>query len=316
MTSMKKIFALVSALFIAIFATGITAFADCGPKDSTTVYINGIEDNREYYIALLSKWGANYSDEYISKQSPEWQVFYEFSLNDEYNLFDNYGLNSIDKLTGSGSNRWGYHPPESFKIILYFPDDGSFVVSEKLEKYAFDSYFTAEVAGGSMEVTRNGGMKGLSVEAGGLLVRIAVTVLIEVGIGMLFGYRARREIKLILIMNIITQIILNVLIAAGDISLGALGAAVAYFAAEILVFIIEAVVYAAELPRLTARRVNFDISAEGGKTHGIRYDNEPARKTKAGMAVSYAFVANLASFLVGGTMLIMIEVFFEAVVAG
>lgn len=122
--------------------------------------------------------------------------------------------------------------------------------------------------------------------------RIVLTVLIEIGVAFFFDYRGKRELKLILITNIITQVLLNALIAAGDHGLGAFGAMFAYIAGEIAVFIIEAAVYSANLPRITELR------------------------TRSGRAVGYAFTANLASPFGGGILLIMTSMFFGLAARG
>lgn len=280
---MKKFLVIVSVFICAFFALGISAFADCGPKASLTINVKGMEDGREYYLTLLSDYGRRYSDEDISKQKPEWRALYEISLNDEYFLYEPPVDTTYYKLNRSDSRTWGYMPPDKFKIVIYYPDDGSCIISEKLEKYAFDAYFTATVSGGEMSVVANGGAAGISAEIGGLLLRIVITVLLELGVARLFGYDGSKETKLILIMNICTQIFLNVMIAVGDGMIGGLGAIVAYILAEIVIFIIEACVYAVLLPRFTERR------------------------TREGRALGYAFAANAASFLVGGFILIIGE---------
>lgn len=195
-------------------------------------------------------------------------------------------------MSGRDSAVWDYHPPQTFKILLYFPDSESFLLSEVLDKYAFDSYFTVDVYGNSLTVSKHGGVKCIMAEAGGLLVRIVLTVLIEIGVALLFGYRGKRELKLILITNIITQVLLNALIAVGDHDFGVFGAIFAYIAGEIVVFIAEAAVYYANLPRIT----------------------EP--KPGNGRAVGDAFTANLASFIGGGALLLVTDLLFRLIAKG
>ncbi|MDE6727537.1 MAG: hypothetical protein K2J80_06310, partial [Oscillospiraceae bacterium] len=205
---MKKVFAFILASVCVFFTINVTAFADIGPKDSVTVYVNGVDGGREYYIALLEEWEEPpYNDRYIEGQDSMWKKIYEFSRADGL-----YPANSpVDspyfKIRGRDSARWGYHPPQTFKLLLYFPDNERFLVSEVLKKYAFDSYFTVEVNNDSLTVVKNGGAKGIIIEVAGLLIRIAFTVLIEIGIALVFGYRGKRELKLILITNIITQVL-------------------------------------------------------------------------------------------------------------
>lgn len=254
--------------------------------------MNGVKDGREYYAALLiERKDSAYNDKYIEGQDSVWRKIYEFSGADGYYPAGSPVDSPYFKLKGHDSARWGYHPPQTFKLLLYFPDNESFLVSEVLDKYAFDSYFTVEANGDSLSVAKNGGAKGIIIEVVGLLIRIALTVLIEIGVAFLFEYRGKRELKLILITNIITQVLLNALIAAGDYNLGAFGAMFAYIAGEIVVFIAEAAVYSANLPRI----------------------DEPGT---SGGTVAYAFTANLASFFGGGVLLLMTNMLFGLTVSG
>ncbi len=288
---MKKVLAIISVSVFIFFAAGVPAFADCGPKESLTISVTGTEDGREYFLTLLSDFDPGYSDEYIEKMSLEWRALYEISrTTDGYSLYTSPVDKVYYKMTGGGSRTWGYDPPNRFKILLYFPDDGSYILSEMLERYAFDSYFTVDVSDGEMSIAKNGGARGFYIEVGGLLVRIVITVLLELGVARLFGYRGKKEYKLIIIMNVCTQIFLNIMIAVGDVNLGGLGAAAACILAEIVIFTVEASVYAVFLPRFTERR------------------------TREGRAVGYAFAANAVSFFIGGFLLIMGEVFFKEVV--
>lgn len=153
------------------FAVGVNVFADVGPKPSVTVYVNGVEDGREYYITLIIKREtAMYNDKYIEGQDNVWKKIYELSQADGY-----YPANSpVDspyfKMNGRDSAKWGYHPPQTFKILLYFPDSESFLASDVLDKYAFDSYFTVDVNGDSLTVSKHGGVKGIIVEVVGVLI--------------------------------------------------------------------------------------------------------------------------------------------------
>ena len=289
---MKRVFVFILVSVCVFLSVSVNAFADMGPKPSVTVYVNGVEDGREYYIALIEKMGTSwYNGTNTESRDDVLDKIQEYSKNDGYCLVNRPNGYTYRKAKGRDSARWGYYPPETFKILLYFPDNESFLVSDVQNKYAFDSYYTVEVNGDSLTVTKNGGAKGIVVEVCGLLVRIALTVLIEIGVALGFGYRGKRELKLILITNIITQVLLNALIAFGDNTLGGFGAVVAYIVGEIIVFIAEAMVYSVKLPKIS----------ENGTTHS------PA---------GYAFLANLASFFGGVILLAFTEMLFRVITGG
>lgn len=290
---MKKVFVFVLVSVCAFFALGISAFADVGPKDSVNVYVNGVENGREYYIALIEKReSAGYNDKYTEGQGKVWRTIYEFIRSDGYYFANGHVDSSYYKMNGRDSARWGYNPPYTFKILLYFPDNESFLVSEVMDKYAFDSYFTVNVNGDIMTVEKNGGVRGVLAEIGGLLLRIAITVLIEAGIAKGFGIFGKKSYRLIIIMNIATQILLNALIYKWGYDLGGFGEILALVIGEGLVFAVEAIVYGNALPAYTENEI------------------------KSGRAVGYAFAANLASFVVGGLLLFMTNMLFVQIVKG
>ena len=109
-----------------------------------------------------------------------------------------------------------------------------------------------------------------------LIARIVLTIGIELVIARLFRYRSRRQVKILLITNVITQVILNVFLNIVNYTSGSLAFILMYINAEIIVFVIEAVIYAGILP-------------------------EPAEseKPKRGKAVLYALTANAVSFALG-----------------
>jgi hypothetical protein len=71
-----------------------------------------------------------------------WEAFDSYQDKDDF-----YFLQYFTKLGEDAAFRWGYYPPKEFKILLYFPDDGSFAVSDEVyERYAFDSYYTVDLS--------------------------------------------------------------------------------------------------------------------------------------------------------------------------
>lgn len=287
---MKKGFSIVLALFVSLMI-GATAFADMGPKPSSTFYVNGVEDGREYYIMLVNPDDdPHISDEYVRKKDDAWERIREFCLTNGYTPYlCPVADRSHQKLTGSDTAEWGYNPPDTFCVLLYFPDDESFLVSDQYKKYAFNAYFSVDVNGDSVTVDITGGAKHIAAEIVGLLLRMAITVLIEVGIAKTFGIFGKKAFRLIIIMNVVTQLLLNALLWKANFDLGGLGVMLALLGGEILVFVIEAIVYGNALPAFTGNEI------------------------KGGRAAGYAFVANLASFVGGGVLLFVSDMLIFAI---
>ena len=148
---------------------------------------------------------------------------------------------------------WGYYPPDTFKILLYYPDTGRFAVSGVCERYAFDSYFTADASGGgSYDMTVRKSYLWLP-EVISLVVRIIVTIAVEILIALLFGFKSREELMFIAIVNIVTQVILNVLLNIINFRSGLLAFFIYYVLLEFVVFTIEAVVYSVFLRKRSVK---------------------------------------------------------------
>lgn len=280
---MKKFFVIIFVCFTVFVNLGTVAFADCGPKPSTTVFVRNIEGKREYYATLLcdTNWlppGNNAYEgddpEYIALKDDGWRAFFEYAKTDEF-----FFLQKTFKRTGNSSFSWDYEPPSRFKVALYFPDDGSLLVSEIWETYAFDSYYTAEVKDGELRVS-NGGSIGINI--GAFLIRVIITILIEIIVARFFGIRNKNAVKLIITVNIWTQLLLNIVLTAFTYTLGLAAGLLVYIPLEIVIFAVEAGIYASSFPEYT-----------DGKIKGRK-------------AALYSLAANTASFVIGGVIYLLL----------
>ena len=282
---------LIAICLIAImFSIPYTAKADTGPKPSVNVSLTGLE-NQTYYVTLLSKTsstgpysaydpGNGYETEY--KEGDEgyeiWQKFIAYKDSDDF-----YFLQNFSKLIGDKTYKWGYYPPSTFKVLIYFPSSDTFAESAVYERYAFDSYYEANFSAGDLEhlkvekinftVEKN---YDYPTEILNLLARIIITIIIEVLIALLFGYRSKKELFFIGGVNIVTQTFLNLMLNIANYNDGSLIAMTYYILLEVLIFVIEAVIYFIFMKK---------------------FNKNP--KFKNWLTVVYAFCANAASFGVG-----------------
>ena len=276
----RKIFALLLC-FVLVMAMPITAHADMGPKPSVRIEFTGIE-GETYYGTLLSKskstgpasaWDGN--PEYAYRQPEDadydiWLKFVEYEDTDGY-----YFLQWFWECSEENQLNWTYYPPTSFKILLYFPETDTFYVSPVYERYAFDSYFTMDLsdyATGPMLAEKS---YDYTWELISLAARIVLTILLELSLAWIFGFRDRKTLGFLAVVNIITQVTLNVALNIVNYNSGSMNFVFSYVLYEILVFAVEAVAYTVLMKRIT----------------GIQ--------TRKGKAIAYAFVANAASFAFG-----------------
>lgn len=246
---------------VLIFVHPETASADMGPKPSINITFDNL-GNETCFVTILSS--SQYSgpfcaydpeadnkelgnfdskyyndDDYVNEEAElSWQAFVNYEDEDGY-----YFLQLWWKLSDEIIQiRWSYYPPDSFKVLLYYPQSNLFVSSDICERYAFDSYYYAIMNddGGNLTLFNSYDYAG---EVVALLCRIALTILIEVLIALIFRIKGRKVLLTVLIVNAVTQIALNVALNLIYYFNGALAYLVFFFLLEIAVVIVEALAY-------------------------------------------------------------------------
>ena len=252
-----------------------------GPKPSVRIEFTGIE-GEVYYGTLLSlrdstgpasAWNGNpdYAHYKPGDEGYEiWHKFVEYQDTDGY-----YFLQEWWDCSETNQLNWTYYPPTPFKILLYFPETDTFYVSPVYERYAFDSYFTVDLSAYDTDPIMAHQSYDYTWEIISLIARIILTIDLELGIALLFGYREKKVLGFLAVVNILTQVTLNVALNIINYNSGALTFTFSYVLFEILVFAIEAICYAALLKKYSSK------------------------EQKKGRAVGYAFIANAASFAFG-----------------
>ena len=94
-------------------------------------------------------------------------------------------------------------------------------------------------------------------------------------VALLFGFRQKKQLLILAVVNIITQIILNVLLNVINYNSGPLAFTFFYVLFELIVFALEAVLYCTILKRISEK------------------------KKEDAYYILYSFVANLISFGAG-----------------
>ena len=207
-------------VIVLLLGSSCIAFADMGPKPSIIVNVHGMEG--QYYATILSDsdrigpwyagnsfddmkgWGDNYTKE-------AWDIFKAYQDSDNF-----YFVGFMDVCIGEDSFSWTYMRPEVFKILLYDCSSKTYYCSEIIESYAFDSEYDVtcsnvadgSVAGLNVSKTHNTSEKLLA-----LAFRIVATILIELVVAFLFNIRAKNQIGCICLVNLVTQILLNLILS-------------------------------------------------------------------------------------------------------
>lgn len=241
---------LTVCIFMGLFS--VTAFADMGPKPSVNLKIRGLHAT-DYYVTLLSEGDSTgpysvYDPDYSvppEENRDIWQKFVDYKDDDGF-----YFLQHFEKVEERedgkglfGSYSWTYYPPERFKVLIYFSGGDRFVVSEEItETYAFDSYFEVYLSesGETCTVERS---YGYAWEVFAFLVRLFLTIGLELAAAPLFGFKNRSMLKLILLTNCITQLAMNILLQISGYMPIFFFYVLYYGIVEVAIFAVEGTVY-------------------------------------------------------------------------
>ena len=276
---MKRKLLTVLLVFCLLFGLSVSVYADMGPKPSVRVSFHGLPEGT-VYGTLLSKYESygphhkpewSWQDGYYSTRhgdDPIWQAFVAYQDADGFYFLQEWWDCTQQPL------EWTYYAPEPFKVLLYFPETGEYLASGVHERYAFDSYYTAQVQDGGLVLHKS---YQWGDELLGLLIRIALTVAVELLVALLFGYHDRDTLLLFAKINVLTQLALNL-----GLNLYAYFNGLSpwifvplYALLEILVIAVETALYHRYLPRVTGE------------------------KQPRGKALGYAMIANILSFVLG-----------------
>ncbi len=284
------LFMLLFCMIFAVTALPITANADMGPKPSVRIQFKNMGDDL-CYGTLLSKeactgparvWdGTSRNEQLYDLDRDIWKAFVDYKDPDGY-----YFLQRGWTVSETGEIAWTYYPPGNFKILLYYPETKTFVSSGIYERYAFDTYYTVDMEGvriGSVEYNEDLSTNerinayrsyNYRKELLSLAVRILLTIAIEMAVALLFGFLQKKQLKILALVNITTQLLLNLLLNIIHYNAGPLIFIISYVFFEVIVFALEAGLYCKLLKKVSEKEENWYY-------------------------ILYSFVANSASFWVG-----------------
>ena len=337
-------FRLVSLMFLTFVLLApaflrtepMKASADTGPKPSVHVTFENMSDEL-CYGTLLSKtpstgpaeaWDGTEDGKYFFNGADEtvWRAFVEFKDEDGF-----YFLQWFWRADEKKTLNWRYYPPQTFKILLYYPDratesgaadnsaggatrdsktsaaSGAFCVSDVLKRYAFHSYYfvdmrnvQSETIGTIAKISATQGYD-YSAEILGFFVRFIITLGVETLLALAFGLRTKRAFLTVLAANGATQVALNILLNVQLHFNNVYGVFPLYFFAELFVFVAEAALYCFILGKRKNGGVSGSADENGGKA-AIAYSKK--------RLILYAFTANLVSFCIGLPLAILLPAVF------
>lgn len=286
----KRWRSILTALLLLLPLAVMPVSADVGPKPSVVVALDGLE-GRTCWGTLLSQqegtgpYGRFYEEE--AAEDPEEDRALRALLPLERMDSEGFHLLNFVKDCSDGEFSWTYYPPHTYKIALWFPEEDALAVSGVYHRYAFDSYYRLDLSG--VELMPGGIVEleaarlqrdypyGASLLA--LAGRVALTLGAELLLALAFGLRTRQALKWVAVVNLATQLGLNLALELFTYCNGALEGMMAILA--LLVYLAaEAVVTLVEL-RIYRRKLLGERGASGRRI------------------TAYTWTANLCSLLAG-----------------
>lgn len=269
---MKKIWIVIVLILSVLLLTPLVG-ADFGPK--AKIYIHFTGDTSNLYVTLLAKkegngpWQNLKEQENIDDQGIDSEILAKFmSYEDDYYLWT-----LVYQINANNDYCWAYYPPDDFKLLIYNASTDTFRISSNYARYAFTSYYTVDLTANSLVLENSYNYQREILE---LVVRIVITLVIEMLVALLFRYKTKKAYLTIFGANLITQIVLNVILNLQIYYNGLfiLSTGFIYLVAEIIVFILEALIYMLVI-RNRSKTIN----------------------------ITYALVANALSFILGIVLL-------------
>lgn len=233
----KKIVLLLTLILFIFVSTSITVNADMGPKPAIYIDIVGIEG--DYVAAFASKKvsGPNFDYESWLKYEDhrvEYHPIMEYKDDEGYKWMTKYY-----ECNGDSEIKFTYYAPSEFKLVIY-KDNELYKVTEATEMYAFRSYFKIDFFKEEIKIKNTYPYYKEVIE---FILRLAITLAIEIGLYFLFRLHTKRNFKIVMIVNIATQLLLNIIINLGTFYQGELYALIILILCEMAIFILEPIIY-------------------------------------------------------------------------
>ena len=259
----KRVISLLLLVVLLVPVLTVTVSADMGPKPGTSITVR--PGGGEYAIVTLLAREENNGPHWTvgPDEEPSSQIARDEMLAQAWYAFRDYDDPDGYHFWGEiyeGHVTWGYFPPENFKIAVYYPEYGILWVSEdSYERYAFDSDFRlnlpavgAGAQSGEVDMVLKKTSNPFS-ELAGFLFRVVLTLAMELAVARVFGLTEPEQKKLILRVNLLTQVGLNLLLWGWYYFDGPLAAMVRLILAEIVVLVVEGAIYLRKLRQEESR---------------------------------------------------------------
>lgn len=223
------------------------AYADMGPKDKLTVHVQNPPDEL-YYLDLLTQGTSKYdnlsSDKREALNQDMVKLLYSYENEGWKPAFvEGTGRPMWGDLTGTPNNGERVHTfgyvglPDTYRIIIV-TKSGTVSVSDTFKRKALQSSITYNYA------TKKAATPNLAVAyILQFLTTCIPTLVIEGIILLLLGFSLKKNWKVFLLVNIITQLFLTVTVGISLIKSGTVSTYIIQFPIELIILIAETIAF-------------------------------------------------------------------------
>lgn len=211
------LFLLALLLLVSILPIGASAALNFSRGTPTVSITLQNHDQSSCYVTLLSQddtsgpWVSvdTFAQSYQSEKADQaiWEALNSYQDPDGFHFLGFY-----QNATLSQGFVWSYCPPDTFKVLLYNADTGTYLVSqETYQRYAYDSYFTATISGDQVTLARSSTLAGQVLN---LVIRTVLMVAVALLIAKLFHlggkqipYLAGVHTGILLVLNLFLALV-------------------------------------------------------------------------------------------------------------
>ena len=252
---------LLSLLLVSMLLCALSVvYADIGPKDQLKVYLDNPPDE-PYYLDLLWQTDESFSSDNLSEEEraaldPALLEALKSTVPDGWvpATVGGTSLPMWGDIVGhtQGAQRvhtFGYVGlPETCRILLV-TESGKTILTEPITRRVLQSSVTLDCAGGSLHQPAPALALGVS-----FLATLLPTLLLEGILLLLFGFSLRANWKVFLLANLVTQIGLTLTVHLTMLTSGTISAHLIRVPAELVILVVETVVYRRFLTGQSPRR--------------------------------------------------------------
>lgn len=268
---MKKIVTLLLVFLITLLST-TSVQADMGPKPSLTIEVIGITE--EYYFDVLVDVDPTDEEEPYDYYTDFPDALRNYQDEDGFSSYSLYEVPASVKQTVNNNQSQTYElnyiAPNEFKMVIVMKDTNIIIKTDVLNTKAFETDIQWDLSNVDLTKAQSGDIGIISGNINGYqtffesvgyktainsIIRLLVTIIVEVAILLAFNIKTKKAITLVVIVNAITNLFVGTLLISIYLTSGALAFVFMTIVLELVVLLFELVVYSVKLKEISMIKI-------------------------------------------------------------